>query len=174
MASDLLDPAGAIHHLGHCCSGSLLGPSTVRTGATPVHCVHLVLCVVSLNPFSYSHKGYSRLSPHHFFSPSPLFNNLSLSLFVHSKTTRKHFCKFLTPNLQSYLFLEKKKNTSICLYPVVLFAVSCWHLEPWLAPMMLVKAQRLPGVKSCAQSYISTNKRAGTPQNCVQFWSSCP
>lgn len=39
-ASDLCDPGGTVHHVGHCCFGSLLGQSTTRAEAFPVHCMH--------------------------------------------------------------------------------------------------------------------------------------
>lgn len=150
-------PAGAIHHP----EGQVLLPFTV------VHCcalaerpAPLALCVVFLEPLLL-------LSPFllHFFCPSPLFSNLSLSLFADSETTRKYLCKFLTPNLQSYLFLQKRSSTCLC--PVVLLAVSCC-LTPWRVPPMLMKDRRLREAKSLAQSCIGTNERAGTPQSSVQ------
>lgn len=156
-------PAGAIHHP----EGRRYSPSLLFTVvALAERPAPLVLCVVSLEPLLL-------LAPLllHFFSPSPLFNNLSLSLFVDSETTRKYLCKILTPNLQSYLFLQKL--SSICLCPVVLLAVSCC-LAPWRAPTIPVKDRRLREAKSLAQSCIGANERAGTPQSSVQSWSSCP
>lgn len=179
-ASDLRDPAGAIQQATAAPGASWRHPPpswgqallqvTVAPsrGGQPT----LFFALSPLSPFSYSHKSCSRLSPLllRFFFPSHFLNNLSLSLCVNSQITRKHLCKFLTPNQQSYLFCKNPNPFASVLLSCLLYPGAshpAWHQWCWWRTGD-------SEAKSLAQSYISTNERAGTPQSSVQVWSSWP